>query len=227
MKAIETRYNNYRFRSRLEARWAVFFDTLGVPYEYEREGFELGGVYYLPDFWLPEQQCWVEIKPESVFPLGDEVKKWQRLAEHQTCFVFVGEIKPPVVHLLGSAGAEYQSYISDGSFAMALLPTENGEFKSDYDPRPWYWHERQDGSFVIWPNPAFELPPEGYKGVVMRQRISDADGTTLAVVDPIVAKTKQVDSPKLMAAYAAARQARFEHGEQGAWPQTTVLTMRN
>ncbi len=31
IKAIETRYKGYRFRSRLEARWAVFFDALSVP----------------------------------------------------------------------------------------------------------------------------------------------------------------------------------------------------
>ena len=53
MKAIETVYNGYRFRSRLEARWAVFFDTLGVKYEYEPEGFKLdNGLYYLPDFLI-------------------------------------------------------------------------------------------------------------------------------------------------------------------------------
>jgi hypothetical protein len=40
------RYNGYRFRSRLEARWAVFFDELGVAYRYEPEGFELGGTRY-------------------------------------------------------------------------------------------------------------------------------------------------------------------------------------
>lgn len=51
IKAIETYYNGYRFRSRLEARWAVFFDAAGVKYEYEPEGFDLGdGLYYLPDF---------------------------------------------------------------------------------------------------------------------------------------------------------------------------------
>jgi hypothetical protein len=37
IKPIETRYNGYRFRSRLEARWAVFFDTLGIEYQYELE----------------------------------------------------------------------------------------------------------------------------------------------------------------------------------------------
>lgn len=51
IKAIETRYKGYRFRSRLEARWAVFFDAIGTKWEYEVEGFELpDGRRYLPDF---------------------------------------------------------------------------------------------------------------------------------------------------------------------------------
>lgn len=55
-KPIETEYNGYLFRSRLEARWAVFFDALGVKYEYEPEGFRLpSGKQYLPDFRV---QCW-------------------------------------------------------------------------------------------------------------------------------------------------------------------------
>ena len=37
IKPIETVYNGYRFRSRLEARWAVFFDAAGIEYEYEPE----------------------------------------------------------------------------------------------------------------------------------------------------------------------------------------------
>lgn len=41
MKAIETIYNGYRFRSRLEARWAIFFDELKIKYQYELEGYEL------------------------------------------------------------------------------------------------------------------------------------------------------------------------------------------
>lgn len=60
---IQTAYNGHHFRSRLEARWAVFFDALGVKYEYEAEGYDLDGVWYLPDFWLPEMACYVEIKP--------------------------------------------------------------------------------------------------------------------------------------------------------------------
>ena len=53
-KAIQTRYKGYHFRSRLEARWAVFFDAMGLEWEYEPEGFELpSGEWYLPDFFLP------------------------------------------------------------------------------------------------------------------------------------------------------------------------------
>lgn len=65
IKAIETVYNGYRFRSRLEARWAVFFDTLGIEYQYEVEGFDLGEAgWYLPDFWLPtfEHGMYCEVK---------------------------------------------------------------------------------------------------------------------------------------------------------------------
>jgi len=53
--AIETVYDGYRFRSRLEARWAVFFKTAGIRYIYEPECFRLpSGKLYLPDFYLPD-----------------------------------------------------------------------------------------------------------------------------------------------------------------------------
>lgn len=70
LKAIETVYKGYRFRSRLEARWAVFFDALGIKWEYEKEGFDLGDAgWYLPDFWLPEIAMWAEVKAQK---LNDE-----------------------------------------------------------------------------------------------------------------------------------------------------------
>ena len=66
MKAIETEYKGYKFRSRLEARWAVFFDAIGIKWEYEPEGYQFeDGTMYLPDFYLPDLATYVEIKPES------------------------------------------------------------------------------------------------------------------------------------------------------------------
>ena len=71
--AIETVYDGYRFRSRLEARWAVFFKTAGIRYIYEPECFRLpSGKLYLPDFYLPDVNMrttedkggiYVEVKP--------------------------------------------------------------------------------------------------------------------------------------------------------------------
>lgn len=92
LKAIETHYNGYRFRSRLEARWAVFFDTLGIEYRYEPEGFDLGGLWYLPDFFLPKQKCWVEIKPGT--PTSEEREKAIRLciASQQVVTIFAGDV---------------------------------------------------------------------------------------------------------------------------------------
>lgn len=95
-RAIETRYNGFRFRSRLEARWAVFFDALGIRYEYEREGYELpGGVRYLPDFWLPQQECFIEIKGWQIAEGDETYLKAQLLAEELEAFVYVfcGQIR--------------------------------------------------------------------------------------------------------------------------------------
>jgi hypothetical protein len=72
IKAIETRYKGYRFRSRVEARWAIVFDALGIQWEYEIEGFKTPSGNYLPDFRLPQQRCWVEIKPSY---LADDSKR--------------------------------------------------------------------------------------------------------------------------------------------------------
>lgn len=76
IQAIETIYDGYRFRSRLEARWAVFFNAAGIEYQYEPEGFDLEDVgYYLPDFYLPKFAAYVEIKPLSVSDTEEQEAK--------------------------------------------------------------------------------------------------------------------------------------------------------
>lgn len=70
LQPINTAYAGRHFRSRLEARWGVFFDVLGLSWEYEPEGFTLAdGTRYLPDFrvWTPQgNPIWYEVKPNSV-----------------------------------------------------------------------------------------------------------------------------------------------------------------
>lgn len=85
-RAIETLYRGHIFRSRLEARWAVFFTGLGIEYEYEPEGFDLDGVWYLPDFKLPRfrdgHDLWVEIKPKGAERTGMENVKHAAFARN-------------------------------------------------------------------------------------------------------------------------------------------------
>lgn len=96
LPALETSYEGCRFRSRLEARWAVFFDIWGVKWHYEPQGVKLpSGRCYLPDF-LIDGIGYVEIKPaheedDGKFQeLGDALLPWGQYA-----YCFVGDIPSP------------------------------------------------------------------------------------------------------------------------------------
>ena len=56
LKPIPTEYKGCLFRSRLEARWAVFLDSLAIEWHYEHDPYPLApfGYQYLPDFYLPD-----------------------------------------------------------------------------------------------------------------------------------------------------------------------------
>jgi hypothetical protein len=91
IKAIQTEYKDYRFRSRLEARWAIFFDLVGIRWEYEIEGFWLDGkTKYLPDFWLPQSSTLVEIKP-SMIPNRQETGKCKAVSSKHQILLICGD----------------------------------------------------------------------------------------------------------------------------------------
>lgn len=69
IKAIDTYYNGNYFRSRLEARWAFFFDLESIAYQYEPQGFVTSHGAYLPDFYLPQFSVYAEVKPTG-FPVN-------------------------------------------------------------------------------------------------------------------------------------------------------------
>jgi hypothetical protein len=63
IKAVPKRYRGTQFRSTLEADWAATFDQLGWHWQYEPVAIELpDGTPYLPDFYLPSQRVWCEVK---------------------------------------------------------------------------------------------------------------------------------------------------------------------
>lgn len=82
VKAHPTMYNGVQYRSRLEARWAAFFDLAGWKHEYEP--IDLPG--WSPDFILhgKDERVIVEVKPVYEFPL-DISNKIDAANPYPTC----------------------------------------------------------------------------------------------------------------------------------------------
>jgi hypothetical protein len=94
IKSKRTIYNGNSFRSKLEARWAVFFDSLGLGYQYEPEYDEVyEGVWYKPDFRIPSLNCHIEIKPKK--PNERALLKAAGWADFHTDIYIFYELKPP------------------------------------------------------------------------------------------------------------------------------------
>ena len=189
MKAIQTEYKGYLFRSRLEARWAVFFDACGVHWEYEPEGYDLGdGIYYLPDFLLhgvdgrDGGDLYVEVKgnmtpadAEKILRFAERGGREGKYGKYKNATLVVGNIPE------GETADEIDWYVSDHAY---------------HGPAPYLFNfETIDGDhFAAHPginkNGKFELFGD--------------DSSYLCDQDPIATER----------AYRLARQARFEHGEK-------------
>jgi hypothetical protein len=86
--STESFYNTTLFRSRLEARWAKFFDTLGIAWSYERIKILMDDDHeYQPDFFLPQLKVFIEIKPDE--PPMDARKKCEQTCKHTGMDVYL------------------------------------------------------------------------------------------------------------------------------------------
>ncbi len=191
IKAIETSYRGYRFRSRLEARWAVYFDHAGIAWEYEKEGYDLEEAgWYLPDFWLPDFDCFIEVKPEA--PCAGDAKKIRILAcRHKPVMLCCG--LPPGDNLFF---CQEGSSPSGGGLCVMSKPMigychnccrmviDFGDWDDAYDDGNVIL---LDGEWEAWKNPCRCSPPH----------------------------TQRVSFSETDAAARAARSTRFEHGEGG------------
>lgn len=198
MKAIETHYKGYRFRSRLEARWCVFFDAQGIVWEYEKEGYNLGGAgWYLPDFWLPQVKMWAEVKPDQFMPqelercwalmdaTGYEVILLEGMPDFRSYFCCAANGERIFVNTrTGETSHETDGGFPGGDFDLEI-PWDDVIVSNGYlfDEHRFY---RNTGA-QDWPEPMRWQPSE-YTG-----DHADADDYARAVY--------------------AARAARFEHGE--------------
>jgi hypothetical protein len=191
IKAIETVYNGYRFRSRLEARWAVFFDELGIKYEYEKEGFELPSGRYLPDFWLPKQKYWVEIKPTRLAFDDISVRLCKELKElsGENVLILMGNIplESKVKNIFNNIN---EDYITDNPLDMYLL-FHDLEYEDDWNDNVAQWIE-----CPICHN--FSVVPHGFCEEI---KCHPQDNYNL------------ISEERIEIAYQEARRARFEFNE--------------
>lgn len=211
VSAIPTRYAGCHFRSRLEARWAVFFDHLKLLWQYEPEGFALPSGWYLPDFWLPSLDAWWEVKGTP--PDEQASKLAKELSEHTTKRVFTAWGPMPryvdcggysdesrgiefveVVKIINDNTRQLENFVAgDIDYAFCVCPW-CGKVGLEYNGRAaricgWGTHYKSY---------------EDALAVVVGQGHWRADD-----------KCYTANDSKIIAAYVAARSARFEHGQSG------------
>lgn len=195
IKAIQTEYKGYLFRSRLEARWAVFFDELGIEWEYEPEGLVLSnGTYYLPDFYLPGFHCFFEVKRKSIRGTSEGYHAMVLISNGQWCnewsgIICFGDPMDDDLYIYcqetdDGGGGSYESEVTIG-----LHPVTGEPYLFSYE-------DGRERSF-------FDVFGEDMRDIPMVTREYD----TYDYRDFV--------SKKVMLARLAARQARFEHGERG------------
>lgn len=198
IKAIETEYNGYKFRSRLEARWAVFFDAMGIKYLYEHEGLERDSVKYLPDFYLPECGLYAEVKG---------------------CSSLMGIPKKDVEKM--GWMIDFDGPCSDGIILLGNIPEPNAIF---IDWLIWYWNG-EGTSIGYLTGMASDKPQKidcDYRdnpfdefaryGCTPDWSNDDHVLTTTTTLDEL--PVGYHENQKLNYAITQARKARFEHGEK-------------
>ena len=157
IKAIETQYKGYLFRSRLEARWAVFFDALGLVWEYEPDGFDLGVFgWYLPDFWLPGLDCYAEVKPKKFTE-----KEWNKCnALSHPCLLLDGipdhrawAVTDSGDYIWYSSGLPYRRVCLDMSAYKGRIWYLFGELITNYDAPVFAIYAARSARFEYGENP--------------------------------------------------------------------------
>lgn len=82
LETLPTMYSGCTFRSRLEARWAICFDALRIPWQYEPEGYRTAGGNYLPDFALFGGSLHAEVKPALAVVGERDWRRWASFVRH-------------------------------------------------------------------------------------------------------------------------------------------------
>lgn len=116
IQAIPTIYRGITFRSKLEAKWAVFFDALNWDWIYEHQYFKLSCGNYLPDFYFPDFNTYAEVKP-------DELTSLESLKCAELSFNL---IDVPVILLVGIPTFRSYQIMANGGIWLDFVPIPKG-----------------------------------------------------------------------------------------------------
>lgn len=190
IKPITTQYRGIRFRSRLEARWAVFFDRCGFLWEYEAEGFDIDGIYYLPDFRLHN------VLTRSGYP-EDGDKVWEDM-NLSTLYVEVkGEMDDDSREKIWAFSKYHPLYV------VQDIPHWEGEYAVDYlDVLTKFW--KLDQLYYAYDT----VDEDGYVAGIF---VNNQGNPALAGPDHDLSN---MDVKRTFSAFNEARSARFERGKR-------------
>lgn len=201
IKPIETQYNGYLFRSRTEARWAVYFDAIGIKYEYEKEGYDLGELgWYLPDFWLPEYQTFVEVK-------GDQFKA----EEYDKCACLVANTPNSGCLLLEGLPdvKPYFGLINLNPSHIIVVDQETGKpYETDIlsDDEPSHVYVSRDRQLY-----SFDKPVTLFHFILKNTPLGE--NQSICTFPLCHTKEEYLNVPLLIHAVNKSKSARFEYGE--------------
>jgi hypothetical protein len=120
-QATKTIYNGQEFRSKLEAKWAAFFDLIGFKWEYEPKNDLFRG--WLPDFaiWQEGQIVYCEVKPLWLgkFPteLAQNITKSEILSQSEIKVAILGNAAPLCLFSQKTGYKRSLGYISFGKYS--------------------------------------------------------------------------------------------------------------
>lgn len=154
INAIPTTYKGITFRSRTEARWAVFLDQLPIEWQYEAEGYQLQSGWYVPDFWLPDLDVFLEVKPS----FRDGIEKANELSATTGKSVYITDGGPAFIDRDGGGprlslcGDEWHTFVMCGECGAWGIYFE-GEQGEQWCDCPRNWMRRPEW----WIDPAIEF----------------------------------------------------------------------
>ena len=199
IQAIPTWSNGIKYRSRLEAKWSIWLTAMDLPYEYEREGYVVDGRPYLCDFWIPYEAgepgwgFWMEVKPSDYYMSEADVALYDGMAREtgHRVYVVTGNPRPREQRV-----SVFQHYHNG---TPGRVPWGTGSIAVDlkiaWSGKTNQFEVAQDNGIGIWCEQLLEwlpFPDKRYSPLGGRERLT--------------------------AAFQAAGEARFEHGEKPQMP---------